>query len=80
MTYFSFNLFASYLDSKTLDLVTHGPNLASQLARIVAGDAGRNDGTADTTGTAEMHLAADVNVGDCKKFQSELGFLSMGCD
>lgn len=52
------------LDGKALDLVAHGSDLTSQLAGVVASDAGRDNSTADTTGTAKMHLAADVNVGD----------------
>ena len=52
------------LNGEALDLVAHGSDLASQLARIVAGNAGRNDRSADTTGTAKVHLAADVDVGD----------------
>lgn len=53
------------LDGEALDLVAHGSDLASKLARVVAGDAGGDDGTADTAGTAKVHLAADVDVGDC---------------
>jgi hypothetical protein len=52
------------LDSEALDLVTHGSDLAGKLAGVVAGDAGSDDSTADTAGAAEVHLAADVDVGD----------------
>jgi hypothetical protein len=52
------------LDGEALDLVAHGSDLAGKLAGVVAGDTCSNDSTADTTGTAEVHLAADVNVGN----------------
>lgn len=52
------------LDGEALNLVAHGTDLAGQLAGVVAGDAGSNDGAADTAGTAEVHLAAHVDVGD----------------
>ena len=52
------------LDSEALDLATHGSDLAGKRAGVVAGDAGSDDSTADTAGAAEVHLAADVDVGD----------------
>lgn len=52
------------LDSEALNLVAHSSDLAGELAGVVAGDAGGDDSTADTTGTAEVHLAANVNIGD----------------
>jgi hypothetical protein len=52
------------LNSEALDLVAHGSDLAGELTGIVAGDASSNDGAANTTGTAEVHLAADVDVGN----------------
>lgn len=60
------------LDGEALDLVAHSSDLASKLARVVAGDAGGDDGTADTAGTAKVHLAADVDVGDCEDVVSNL--------
>lgn len=52
----------SRLDGEALDLVAHGADLASQLAGVVAGDAGGNDRAADTTGTAELGLVLDVDI------------------
>lgn len=52
------------LDGEALDLVAHGTDLARQLARFVARDARGNDGAADATGTAEVHFAAHIDVGD----------------
>lgn len=52
------------LDSEALNLVAHGSDLAGELAGVVAGDASGDDSTADTTRTAEVHLAANVNIGD----------------
>lgn len=52
------------LDSEALNLVAHSSDLAGELAGVVAGDAGGDDSTADTAGTAEVHLAANVNIGD----------------
>lgn len=63
-THSNFLVFMGILNSQSLDLVAHGSDLASQLASIVAGDAGSDDSTADTTGSAKVHLAANVDVGD----------------
>lgn len=60
----SIGLPASHLNGETLHLVTHGADLASQFAGIVARDASSNNGSADAASTAEVHLAADVDVGD----------------
>lgn len=59
----------SILNGKTLNLVAHGSDLTGKLAGVVAGDAGGDDGSADTTGTAEVHLAANVDVRDCNGCQ-----------
>jgi hypothetical protein len=50
------------LNGKSLDLLAHGADGAGQLAGVVAGDAGGDDGSANTAGTAKSHLAADVDV------------------
>lgn len=54
----------SCLERNPLDLLPHAPDLVRELATLVAGDRGRNDGTADTAGTAEGNLRRDVDVGD----------------
>jgi hypothetical protein len=73
------------LNSQSLDLVAHGSDLASQLAGIVGGDAGGDDSTADTTGSAKVHLATNVDVGNWRgkvslwiisRLQGGLPFLS----
>lgn len=63
------------LDGKTLDLVTHGPDLGSKLAGVVARDTGSDDGSADTAGTAEVHLAAHINIGNLV-YQSQYAIAS----
>lgn len=54
------------LDGEALNLVTHGTDLASKLAGVIASDASSNDSTADTASTAEVHLAGDVDVRNYK--------------
>lgn len=50
------------LDGKSLDLVTEGLDLASELGGFVGGDAGGDDRAADTTGATKEGLAGDVDV------------------
>lgn len=52
------------LDLETLDLVLEGPDLLHEVGGLVGGDRASNDGARDTAGTAERHLARDVDVGD----------------
>lgn len=52
------------LDSKSLDLVAQGLDLASQLTSLVGVDASGDDSTAHTAGAAEQRLAGNVDVGD----------------
>jgi hypothetical protein len=56
------------LDGESLDLVAQSLNLASELGSLVRGDAGSDDGAADTTGTAEKSLAGDPDVRDALVF------------
>lgn len=51
------------LDGEALDLVTHGADLASELAALVGGDASSDHGAGDTAGSAQVHLARHVDVG-----------------
>lgn len=52
------------LDHETLDLVLDGTDLSGQVTGLVGSDRGSDDGAGDTSGTAESHLAGDVNVGN----------------
>ena len=52
------------LDHESLDLVLEGADLAHEVGGLVGGDAAADDSAADTAGTAESHLAGDVNL-DC---------------
>lgn len=52
------------LDRKALDLVAESADGTSELAALVGGDAGSNDGAGDTAGTAKSGLRLDVYVGD----------------
>jgi len=50
------------LDHEALDLVLEGADLAHEVGGLVGGDAAADDSAADTAGTAESHLAGDVNL------------------
>ena len=52
------------LDHETLDLVLDGTDLSGQVTGLVGGDGAGNDGARNTGGTAESHLAGDVDVGN----------------
>lgn len=52
------------LDHESLDLVLESADLAHEVRGLVGGDAAADDSAADTAGTAESHLAGDVNL-DC---------------
>ena len=52
------------LDHESLDLVLESADLAHEVGGLVGGDAAADDSAADTAGTAESHLAGDVNL-DC---------------
>ena len=68
---FLFLIAEDRLDHETLDLVLESADLVVQVAGLVGRDASRNDGAADTAGTAESHLAGNVDVGDvCGKSES----------
>lgn len=50
------------LDHESLDLVLERADLAHEVGGLVGGDAAADDSAADTAGTAESHLAGDVNL------------------
>lgn len=50
------------LDHESLDLVLERADLAHEVGGLVGGDAAGDDSAADTAGTAESHLAGDVDL------------------
>ena len=62
---FYFQFVEDCLDHEALDLVLEGADLAHEVGGLVGGDAAADDSAADTAGTAESHLAGDVNL-DCR--------------
>ena len=52
------------LDHQTLDSGLDGADLIGQLGGLVGGDRASNHGARDTGGTAQSHLAGDVDVGN----------------
>lgn len=52
------------LDHQTLDSGLDGADLVGQLGGLVGGDRASNHGAGDTGGTAQSHLAGDVDVGN----------------
>lgn len=52
------------LERNPLDLLPHAPDLVRELATLVTGNRGSDDGAADTAGTAERDLRRDVDVRD----------------
>lgn len=62
---------AVHLNGQSLDLLLQSLDLARELRQLVGADAGGNDRTAHTAGTAEQRLAGDVDVRDALVFADE---------
>lgn len=52
------------LNHQTLDSSLDGADLVGQLGGLVGGDRASNHGARDTGGTAQSHLAGNVDVGN----------------
>lgn len=59
-----------HLDKQTLNFVSDSTDALAQIALLVGGDAGSDDSTGDTAGTAKRDLRRDVDVGDVLVFLS----------
>lgn len=53
---------ARHLDHESLDLVLQASDLIHEIRSLVGGDAGSDDGTADSAGAAQRSLAWYVDV------------------
>lgn len=57
-----FDTFAPHSDHESLDLVLQASDLVHEIGCLVGGNAGSNNGTADSAGAAKRSLAWDVDV------------------